>query len=265
MNHELDFDWEHFSVNHDEVYVDIFQNHLFTKRVILESETNTITVSPVRPNDIFHLHVYPVNGGSIYNDLKIKTSEKSIQEPNEADSITYCRINNQKINFINNEISKSIFNDSCCLVFEESSTELKYVIYSHDNEKVESGFSVDNKILVNNTYQQRSLSVVIGDDQDQSIHLKYPKPEINFISLNKYSSDENYIYFNIEPIYNVIPEKIIIEATDKDGCLIINKESRQVDKLSIAYPKGTRSNLKVRTFDKIGEGLTFSLENDMDY
>ena len=265
MNHKLDFDWKHFVVNHDEVYVDIFQNHLFIKRVVLEAKTNSIEVSPVRPNDIFHLHVYPVNGGSIYNDLKIKTSEKSIQEPEAINSITYCKINDHNLSFIDNKIAKNIFNESCLLAFEKSSTELKYIIYSHDNQKLESGFSVDNKILIKNTHKQRSLIVAIGDDQDKLINLKYPKPEINFISLNRYDSDNNYIYFNIEPIYNVIPKKIIIEATDEDGCLIINKESRQVDKLSIAYPKGTRSNLKVRTFDKIGEGLTFYLENYMDY
>ena len=105
------------------------------------------------------------------------------------------------------------------------------------------------------------LDNIAGAVKDEKIYLfmdnaGYHKNELVVAHMKK---------LNIEPIYNVIPEKVIIEVTSEDGKLVIHKESKQVNKLSISYPKGTRSSLKVRTFDKIGEGLTFFLENYMDY
>ncbi len=265
MDYILNFKWQKFSVPHDEIYVDVFENKLFLRRVILPAESVSIDIDNVQPNSFFYLNIYPVNGGSIYDNLKFTTTEKTILAEKPTISIPEVIINHQKFEFNNNEVNYNVHGKSCVLNLGDRINDIEYEIRSNSSEHLFSGVSDRNSITINNSYNLRGLDIVINDGEEKKIKLNYPEPEVNFVSINRYGSDSEHVYLNIEPIYYIPPNKITLKIINQDKDVIFNKSLFTVNKVPVKYPRSNCSDIIIHTFDLIGQGKDFFLEKSIDY
>lgn len=108
------------------------------------------------------------------------------------------------------------------------------------------------------------------DLKEQKLKIKKTKrikPVIKYINRSVIKSDNNYIYINITPAFNIQPKYLIFNffKNKKRTDELIKIKSFEVNSTLIKYPKGETSYLTIEPFDDCGVGEKFIYKNIFEY
>lgn len=266
MKHSIDFEWDPFPVNHDELYINVFRNNLFDAKITHQSFQNSIKINNILEGEVVYLKIYPVNGGSIYNNLYLETSKKliAIDDSNYINAIT---INNATFEASENSISYRAFCQKNILKIHCSNKRISgdYSIFDKDNCLLDLKEIHNSSICINNNYKQRELRLSIKlSSSQQLVDLHFPAPQIKFVSLNKQAIDKNYIHFNVEPIYIHKPNYLDVKLVNiKNNEIVHSFKTYNINKFPLSYPKNSKCKLILKPFDFIGLDENFILEKEL--
>lgn len=268
MKHSIDFEWDPFPVVHDELYINVFRNNLFDTKITHQSFENSIKINNILEGEVVYLTIYPVNGGSIYNNLRLQTNKKliAIDDSNYINSIT---INNATFKPSDNAISYQTLSQKNILKIHCSNKRIsgECSIFDKDNCLLEMKEIHNSSICINNNYKQRELRLDIKlSSSQQLIDLYFPAPQIKFVSLNKQSIDQNYIHFSIEPTYIRKPNYLDVELMDmKNNKIVRSFKTHNTNRFPLSYPKNSKCRLILKPFDFIGFDENFILEKELTH